>query len=79
MHRLAGRRKIVTLPPIFCEDAWSFTAADAVEADGTHHVYEPGTVRVVQTKEQTQAYCDKIAHVWPQTRFARITTNACYG
>jgi hypothetical protein len=33
VQRLAGRRKTVTLPWYFCENAWFFTAADAVKAN----------------------------------------------
>jgi hypothetical protein len=35
VQRLAGRRKTVTLPKIFCEDAWFFTTADVVKANGS--------------------------------------------
>ncbi len=35
VQRLAGRRKTVTFPGIFCEDAWLFTAADAVKTNGS--------------------------------------------
>jgi hypothetical protein len=34
VQRPAGRSNTVTLPNDFCEDAWFFTAADAVKTNG---------------------------------------------
>jgi hypothetical protein len=33
VQRLVGRRETVTVLRILCEDAWLFTAANAVKAD----------------------------------------------